>query len=64
MPFFPVTDECEDKMPSLCGNKITPYFSDLCSGCMPRPHGDCLDELLIPDICEESCPTIQHIRYD
>ena len=57
MPYIPIDTECNELIPSICENAIVPVmdFSFVCNGCMPRPHGDCLDELLIPDICDIEC---------
>lgn len=57
MPFIPSDKECEDMIPSICGNKMVPMmdYTMECIECMPRPYGKCLDELLIPDICDTRC---------
>ena len=57
MPFLPTDTECNGLFPSICGNKMHPTmnYNFLCTGCMPRPYGDCLSDLLIPDICLNEC---------
>lgn len=57
IPFEPI---CEDIIPSLCGNKYTPMmdYTYECSECMPRPYGKCLDEMLIPDVCDLRCEDV------
>lgn len=57
MPFIPTNKECNALFPSLCGNKIHPMmdYGFNCNGCINRPHGKCLDKMLIPGVCDMGC---------
>lgn len=57
MPFLPTDTECNGLFPSICGNKMHPTmnYNFLCTGCIPRPYGKCLSDLIIPGLCDTSC---------
>lgn len=57
MPYLPTDTECNKLLPSICGNKMTPTmdYSYECTGCINRPLGDCMSELLVPDVCIGEC---------
>lgn len=57
MPFIPTNTECNDLLPGICGNQMKPTvdYSFTCTGCISRPYGDRLSDLLIPNECLPKC---------
>lgn len=51
--------ECDDLIASSCGGKKAPFLSKNCTGCMPRPYAHCLENLMIPKVCDMGCDSEQ-----